>query len=103
MSKPTATVCWAVRARRPSRAPWRFPRSAGQGIDALLGAIDDVLPFDPIVRARLRLPLGEGATISMVHDLGRVLETTYGGDSCEMEVEIPESLRRRLAGFIAGS
>jgi GTPase len=76
---------------------------SGQGIDALLCAIDDVLPFDPIVRARLRLPLGEGATISMVHDLGRVLETTYGGDSCEMEVEIPESLRRRLAGFIAGS
>ena len=75
----------------------------GQGIAGLLASIDDVLPFDPIVRARLRLPLGEGARISMVHDLGRVLETSYVGDSCEMEVEIPESLRQRLAGFIAGS
>jgi GTPase len=74
----------------------------GQGIDRLLAALDEVLPFDPIVRARLRLPLGEGARISMVHDLGRVLETTYVGDSCEMEVEIPESLRQRLAAFVVG-
>jgi hypothetical protein len=36
----------------------------------------------------------------MVHDLGRVLETSYVGDWCEMEVEIPESLRQRLAAFI---
>lgn len=72
----------------------------GQGIDGLLAAIDEVLPFDPIVRARLRVPLGESARISMVHDLGRVLDTRYVGDACEMEVEIPESLRRRLARFI---
>jgi len=68
----------------------------GYGIDRLLGAIDEVLPFDPIVRTHLRLPLSDGARISMVHDLGRVLETRYVGDSCEMEVEIPESLLRRL-------
>ena len=72
----------------------------GQGIDRLLAAVDDVLPFDPIVRARLRLPLGDGARISMVHDLGRVLETSYVGDCCEMDVEIPESLRQRLASFV---
>jgi hypothetical protein len=29
-----------------------------------------------------------------------VLETSYEGDSCEMEVEIPESLRQRLAAFV---
>ncbi len=74
----------------------------GQGIEHLLAAIDAVLPFDPIVRATLRLPLGDGARISMIHDLGRVLETRYAADSCELEVEIPESLRRRLSGFIAG-
>jgi GTP-binding protein HflX len=68
----------------------------GQGILALLQAVDQVLPFDPIVRTHLRLPLSDGARIAMVHDLGRVLETRYAGDSCEMEVEIPESLRRRL-------
>jgi GTP-binding protein HflX len=72
----------------------------GQGIDGLLTAIDDVLPFDPIVGARLRLPLSDGARISMVHDLGRVLETRYVEDMCEMDVEIPESLRQRLTNFI---
>jgi GTP-binding protein HflX len=72
----------------------------GHGIDHLLTAIDEVLPFDPIVRVSLRLPLSEGARISMVHDLGRVLETRYDGDTCEMDVEIPESLRQRLAPFI---
>jgi GTP-binding protein HflX len=74
----------------------------GCGIDCLLSAIDEVLPFDPIVRARLRFPAGEGARISQVHDLGRVLETCYTGDWCEMEVEIPESLRRNLAFYSAG-
>jgi GTP-binding protein HflX len=74
----------------------------GQGIDRLQAAIDEVLPFDPIVRTRLRLPLGDGARISMVHDLGRVLETSYVGDACEMDVEIPESLRQRLAAFCVG-
>jgi len=72
----------------------------GQGMDSLLSAIDSVLPFDPVVRARLRLPLDEGARISMVHDLGRVLQTRYLEDACEMDVEIPESLRQRLASFV---
>ncbi len=58
-----------------------------------------MLPFDPIVHTHLRLPLSDGARISMVHDLGRVLKTSYEGDMCEMDVEIPESLRQRLAAF----
>jgi GTP-binding protein HflX len=73
----------------------------GHRIDSLLAAIDEVLPFDPIVHAHLRLPLSEGARISMVHDLGRVVETRYVGDSCEMDVEIPESLLRRLGGYVS--
>ena len=75
----------------------------GQGVDRMLSCIDDVLPFDPIVRTRLRLALGDGARISMLHELGRVLETTYVGDSCEMDVEMPESLRHRLSDFIVES
>ena len=72
----------------------------GTGMDRLLAGIDQALPFDPIVRVRLRLPLGEGARISMVHDLGRVIETRYDGEFCEMDTEIPESLRQRLAAYI---
>lgn len=73
----------------------------GQGLDNLLAAVDEVLPFDPIVRVRLSLPLSEGARIAMVHELGRVLETRYVNDTCEMDTEIPESLRRKLGAYLA--
>jgi GTP-binding protein HflX len=72
----------------------------GYGIDGLLAATDEVLLFDPVVRTRLRFPLSEGARISQVHELGRVLESHYAADSCEMDAEIPESLRRRLAPYL---
>jgi GTPase len=73
----------------------------GDGIGRLLAVIDEVLPFDPIVRAHLRLPLSEGARIALVYHLGRVLETNYVGEACEMVAEIPASLRQRLAGYVA--
>jgi GTP-binding protein HflX len=70
----------------------------GAGLDRLLEAIDEVLPLDPVVRTTVRLPAGDGATLALLHEFGRVLETRYGEDAAEVEVdvEIPESLRRRL-------
>src|SRR5206468_2187170 len=47
----------------------------GDGIEALLRAIDEVLPFDLIVRARFRLPAGDGSSIHLLHQLGRVVNT----------------------------
>jgi GTP-binding protein HflX len=70
----------------------------GAGIDELLAAIDDLLPVDPVVRTTLRLSSGDGATLAMLHEFGRVLDTRYLEDGAvvEVEVEIPESVRRRL-------
>ena len=68
----------------------------GAGIDRLLSAIDEVLPLDRLVRATFRLPAGDGATLALLHEFGRVLATHYTGDQCEVEAEIPESLGRRL-------
>ena len=68
----------------------------GAGIDALLAAIDDVLPLDPVVRTTLDLDPGDGATLALLHEFGRVLETRYHGDRVEVEVDVPESLERRL-------
>lgn len=73
----------------------------GRGVDKLLAAVDEVLPFDPIVRARLRFPLSEASRIALVHELGRVLETRYEDEWCSMEAEMPESLRRRLSAYLA--
>jgi GTP-binding protein HflX len=69
----------------------------GAGMDRLLAVIDEVLPLDPIVRATFHLPAGDGATVSMLHEFGRVLSTRYTEDGCDIEAEIPQSLQRRLA------
>jgi GTP-binding protein HflX len=69
----------------------------GEGMDRLLQTIDEVLPLDPIVRATFHLPAGDGATVAMLNEFGRVLSTNYSGEECEIEAEIPESLARRLA------
>jgi GTP-binding protein HflX len=69
----------------------------GEGMDRLLAAIDEVLPLDPIVPATFRIPAGDGATMAMLHEFGKVLSTRYDGEECEIEAEIPKSLELRLA------
>ncbi len=68
----------------------------GDGIDELLSIVDQTLPLDPIVRTTLRFSAGDGATLALLHEFGRVLSTRYEGGFCQVEAEIPESLHRRL-------
>lgn len=72
----------------------------GQGVERLLAAIDEALPFDPVVRVTFRFPLQEGSKLSLLHDYGRVLDTRYEGDFCDVEAEVSESLKRRLVPFL---
>jgi GTP-binding protein HflX len=86
------------RMEAPQMPAGAIPISAktGQGIDELLAAIDAALPLDPVVRATVRLSAGDGATLAMLHEFGRVLETRYEEGSVEVEAEVPESLRRAI-------
>jgi GTP-binding protein HflX len=68
----------------------------GAGMDRLLAAIDDVLPMDPLVRTTLDLSAGDGATLALLHEFGRVLSTRYEENRVVVEAEVPESLERRL-------
>jgi GTP-binding protein HflX len=68
----------------------------GTGIDELLTAIDEALPLDPVVRATFRAPAGDAAMLAQLHQFGKVLAIRYAGDQCEVEAEVPESLKRRL-------
>ena len=88
----------AARAHAPSVA---ISALTGEGIEALLGKIDEVLPFDLLSRVQFRFPIGEGAGLSMLHELGRVLEVRYGETFCDVDAEVPESLRQRLAAFVS--
>ncbi len=72
----------------------------GDGIPELLSQIDVSLEFDPIETVTFRIPLGESASISMLHERGKVLTKDYDGDSCRIVVQAPESLRRRLSRFL---
>jgi GTP-binding protein HflX len=70
--------------------------TTGAGLDGLLAAIDGVLPGDPLVRTQLDLSAGDGATLAMLHEFGRVLSTRYENNRVVVEAEVPESLERRL-------
>ena len=71
----------------------------GLGVDHLLRAIDEVLPFDPMVRATFRIDASDGATIHLLHEFGRVLETRYEGDVCVVEADVAQSIRERLGEY----
>ena len=73
--------------------------SSGEGVDALLEAIDEELPLDPVSRVRLRIPASEGAVIHLVHERARVLASHYEDDVWEADAEVPESLKRQIERY----
>jgi len=69
----------------------------GDRLGDLFSTIDQHLRLDPVVRTQFRIPLSEsGATLAILHEFGRVLDIRYSGQECEVEAELPESIRRRL-------
>jgi GTP-binding protein HflX len=75
----------------------------GEGIADLFAQVDAILDFDTIETATFRIPSKDGASIALLHECGRVLNEVYDGDTCSIEVEAPESLRRRLHRFRSSS
>jgi GTPase len=74
----------------------------GEGLLRLFDVIDEVVPFDALETVRFRVPLRDGAAIALLHDRGRVRTKGYDGNLCELEVDAPESLRRRLSRYLVG-
>jgi len=74
----------------------------GEGVPELLELMDRELALDPVTLAHFRVPLSDGATLHELHERGRVLSKQYLGDVCEVDAEVPESLRRELVGFLRG-
>ena len=72
----------------------------GAGFDALLAAIDHGLSLDPVLRARFRIPAGEGLSIHLLHERAKVLASQYREDWCEIDAEAPESVRRQLTRYV---
>jgi len=74
---------------------------SGAGFGELLQAIDHALPLDPVSRQRFRIPAGEGSVIHILHERAKVLSSQYLGAVLEVEAEVPESVKRRLSGYLA--
>jgi hypothetical protein len=66
----------------------------------LLTVIDHELPLDPVSHAKFRFPASEGSLIHLLHERAKVLASRYEGDCCEIEAEVPESVKRRLTRYI---
>ena len=73
----------------------------GDGVAELLARIDELLPLDPIARASFRIPHDEGGAIHLLHEYARVIEKRFEGEYAEIVADAPESVRKRLARFIA--
>jgi GTP-binding protein HflX len=72
-----------------------------EGIPELLTVIDRKLTLDPVERVRLRFAQREGAKLSSVYELGRVLHREDSEDRVVVEAEIPHSLAVRLQSNLA--
>ncbi len=72
----------------------------GIGLDELLRRMDVAIPVDEVVRLRLNVPLADGRMLSLVHALGRVIDSTVEDSVMHLEADVPESLARRLNAYV---
>jgi GTP-binding protein HflX len=100
MESLTQRIMGEVKAGARTQA---IPVSAhtGAGFDALLEAIDKALPLDPVSRQRFLIPAGEGSLIHLLHERAKVLSSQYRDEVCEIDAEVPESVKRRLSSYLA--
>jgi GTP-binding protein HflX len=72
---------------------------SGEGMDALLKAIDEALHSDPVIEAELRVPQQEGGALAAI-DAGMVVHSReYEGNLVRLTVSGPASLLGRLRQY----
>jgi GTPase len=71
-----------------------------EGLEDLLARIDSAIPVDPLVRLRLRLPVTDGRSLSLVQARGRVLHSELSEGYFLLDAELPQSAARQLEGFV---
>ncbi len=85
----------------PKRETTAVSALTGEGIPALLAAIDAALHSDPIVEAELRVPQHEGAVMAAIEAGMIVHSRDYEGNLVRLSVSGPASLVGRLRRFRA--
>ncbi len=72
----------------------------GTGLDRLLERVDAMIEEDHISRLQLRVPQQEGKTLAMLEAKGRIYSRKYKDGAVELEVDIPESVVRRVREWV---
>jgi GTP-binding protein HflX len=89
----------ASRGRSASAREVLVSARTGEGIHALLGAIDEVLYSDPLIEAELDIPQKEGAALAAI-EAGMVIRNrSYEGNLVHLSVAGPASLMGRFREF----
>ena len=73
--------------------------SDGEGMDALLKAIDRALHSDPVIEAELRVPQQEGGVLAAIEAGMVVHRREYEGNLVRLAVSGPASLIGRLRQY----
>jgi GTP-binding protein HflX len=72
----------------------------GTGLDKLLELIDSKIAEDPVQTVHLRVPQSEGKALASLDAKSIVLSRQYRDGYVELEVQAPESLLRKMKGFV---
>jgi 50S ribosomal subunit-associated GTPase HflX len=72
----------------------------GTGLEKLLERIDTMIDEDRVSRVHLRVPQKEGKTLAMLEAKARIYSREYKDGAVELEVEAPESVVRRVRGWV---
>ncbi len=72
----------------------------GIGISTLLDRIDQLLQADALSRIHLRVPQKEGKMLALLEARARIYSRNYKDGVVELEVEAPESVVRRVRGWV---
>ncbi len=70
------------------------------GLSTLLDRVDQMLEEDRLSRIRLRIPQKEGKTLALLEARARIYSRQYKDGLVELEVQVPESVVRRVRQFV---
>jgi GTP-binding protein HflX len=73
---------------------------SGEGLEALIAQIDELVQVDPITRVRLRIPQREGKILALLEARSRILSRAYRSGTAVIEAEVPESVLRQVQQFV---
>ena len=88
-----------LRAESQNEASVALSARTGEGIGALLAAIDRALVSDPVIEAELLVPQSEGAALAAIDAGMAVHQREYCGEMVKLNVSGPASLLGRLRQF----